>query len=61
MRCRSTRRWRVRNHRTITSTIAHTWTHEGIVSFYRGLATNLVRVFAGTCVTFVVYDILLGY
>ncbi len=24
--------------------------------FYRGLATNLVRVLPGTCVTFVVYE-----
>lgn len=44
------------HHRTITSTIAHTWTHEGLAGFYRGLATNLVRVLPGTCVTFVVYE-----
>ncbi|KAH9025972.1 mitochondrial FAD carrier protein [Lactarius pseudohatsudake] len=37
------------HHRTITSTIAHTWTHEGLAEF---LATNLVRVPLGTCVTF---------
>jgi solute carrier family 25 (mitochondrial folate transporter), member 32 len=24
--------------------------------FYRGLATNIVRVLPGTCVTFVVYE-----
>jgi solute carrier family 25 folate transporter 32 len=44
------------HHRTIPSTIAHTWAHEGAVGFYRGLATNLVRVLPGTCVTFVVYE-----
>ena len=44
------------HHRTIPSTIAHTWAHEGIAGFYRGLATNVVRVLPGTCVTFVVYE-----
>jgi solute carrier family 25 (mitochondrial folate transporter), member 32 len=44
------------HHRTIRSTIMHTWTHEGIAGFYRGLGTNLVRVLPGTCVTFVVYE-----
>lgn len=44
------------HHSTIPSTIAHTWAHEGITGFYRGLATNLVRVLPGTCVTFVVYE-----
>ncbi|KAH9047138.1 mitochondrial FAD carrier protein [Lactarius hengduanensis] len=44
------------HHRTITSTIVHTWTHEGLAEFYRGLATNLVRVPLGTCVTFGVYE-----
>jgi len=44
------------HHGTIASTIAHTWTHEGVAGFYRGLATNLVRVLPGTCVTFVVYE-----
>ncbi|KAH9047134.1 hypothetical protein EDB84DRAFT_544772 [Lactarius hengduanensis] len=41
---------------TITSTIVHTWTHQGLAEFYRGLATNLVRVPLGTCITFVVYE-----
>ncbi|KAH9047460.1 mitochondrial carrier domain-containing protein [Lactarius deliciosus] len=44
------------HHCTIPSTIARTWTHEGLAGFYRGLATNLVRVPLGTCVTFVVYE-----
>ncbi|KAH9988171.1 mitochondrial carrier domain-containing protein [Russula vinacea] len=44
------------HHSTIPSTIAHTWAHEGIAGFYRGLATNIVRVLPGTCVTFVVYE-----
>ncbi|ESK96915.1 mitochondrial fad carrier protein [Moniliophthora roreri MCA 2997] len=41
---------------TIRSTIQRTWTAEGFRGFYRGLATNLVRVLPGTCVTFVVYE-----
>ncbi|KAF9076696.1 mitochondrial carrier domain-containing protein [Rhodocollybia butyracea] len=40
----------------ITSTIARTWHQEGFRGFYRGLATNLVRILPGTCVTFVVYE-----
>ncbi|KAN0134115.1 mitochondrial fad carrier protein [Lactarius tabidus] len=42
------------HHCTIRSTIAHTWTHEGVAGFYCGLATNLVRVPPETCVTFIV-------
>ncbi|KAF8268590.1 mitochondrial carrier domain-containing protein [Lactarius quietus] len=49
------------HHHTITSTLAHTWTHESFMRFYRGLTTNLVRVLRGTCVTFVVYGILLSF
>ena len=41
---------------TIPFTIAHIWAHEGTGGFYRGLATNIVRVLPGTCVTFVVYE-----
>ncbi|KAK7054949.1 mitochondrial FAD carrier protein flx1 [Paramarasmius palmivorus] len=41
---------------TIRSTIRRTWTTEGFRGFYRGLATNLVRILPGTCVTFVVYE-----
>lgn len=44
------------HHCTISSTIAHTWAHEGLVGFYRGLATNIVRALPGTCITFVVYE-----
>ena len=44
------------HHRTIPSTIAHTWAHEGFVGFYRGLATNVIRVLPGACITFVVYE-----
>ena len=44
------------HHRTIPSTIAHTWAHEGFVGFYRGLATNIIRVLPGACITFVVYE-----
>jgi len=41
---------------TIPICIARTWKDEGVRGFYRGLATNLVRVLPGTCVTFVVYE-----
>ncbi|KAL0580249.1 mitochondrial FAD carrier protein flx1 [Marasmius crinis-equi] len=41
---------------TIRSTIYTTWRNEGVRGFYRGLATNLVRILPGTCVTFVVYE-----
>ncbi|KAF9264738.1 mitochondrial carrier [Marasmius fiardii PR-910] len=41
---------------TIRSTIYKTWSNEGLKGFYRGLATNLVRILPGTCVTFVVYE-----
>ncbi|THH13333.1 hypothetical protein EW146_g6876 [Bondarzewia mesenterica] len=44
------------HHRTIMSTVKHTWANEGTHGFYRGLGTNLVRVLPGTCVTFVVYE-----
>ncbi|KAI0052626.1 mitochondrial carrier [Auriscalpium vulgare] len=44
------------HYRTIPSTMRHTWAHEGMSGFYRGLGTNLVRVLPGTCVTFVVYE-----
>ncbi|KIK55381.1 hypothetical protein GYMLUDRAFT_47936 [Collybiopsis luxurians FD-317 M1] len=40
----------------IRSTISRTWSQEGVRGFYRGLATNLVRIIPGTCVTFVVYE-----
>ncbi|KAJ3984267.1 mitochondrial carrier domain-containing protein [Lentinula detonsa] len=41
---------------SIRSTISRTWSLEGYKGFYRGLATNLVRILPGTCVTFVVYE-----
>ncbi|TFK74353.1 mitochondrial FAD carrier protein [Pluteus cervinus] len=41
---------------TIPVTIQKTWSQDGFRGFYRGLATNLVRVLPGTCVTFVVYE-----
>ncbi|KAF8826317.1 hypothetical protein HHX47_DHR5000147 [Lentinula edodes] len=41
---------------TIRSTVSRTWSQEGYKGFYRGLATNLVRILPGTCVTFVVYE-----
>lgn len=41
---------------TIPYTVKQTWAQDGLRGFYRGLATNLVRVLPGTCVTFVVYE-----
>ncbi|KIY52577.1 mitochondrial FAD carrier protein [Fistulina hepatica ATCC 64428] len=41
---------------TVMSTIKQTWRQEGTRGFYRGLATNVVRVLPGTCITFVVYE-----
>ncbi|KAF8604466.1 mitochondrial FAD carrier protein [Ceratobasidium sp. AG-I] len=41
---------------TILTCITRTWREEGPRGFYRGLATNLVRVLPNTCVTFVVYE-----
>ncbi|KDQ12721.1 hypothetical protein BOTBODRAFT_34180 [Botryobasidium botryosum FD-172 SS1] len=55
-------RSRIQNYATrdrypdITTTVKRTWAEEGARGFYRGLATNLVRVLPGTCVTFVVYE-----
>ena len=40
----------------IPTCIKQTYSESGIRGFYRGLATNLVRVLPGTCVTFVVYE-----
>ena len=47
------------HHSTIPShSQSHTfqWAHEGMGGFYRGLATNIVRVLPGTCVSLVVYE-----
>ncbi|EJD54127.1 mitochondrial FAD carrier protein [Auricularia subglabra TFB-10046 SS5] len=55
-------RSRIQNNATahlypnIRQAVARTWREEGPRGFYRGLATNLVRVLPGTCVTFVVYE-----
>lgn len=40
----------------IRTCVKMTWTNEGAKGFYRGLATNLVRVLPGTCITLVVYE-----
>ncbi|QRV72241.1 mitochondrial carrier protein [Ceratobasidium sp. AG-Ba] len=40
----------------IPACITRTWREEGMRGFYRGLATNFVRVLPNTCVTFVVYE-----
>jgi solute carrier family 25 folate transporter 32 len=55
-------RSRIQNNTTthlypnIRTCIRRTFTDEGLRGFYRGLATNLVRVLPGNCVTFVVYE-----
>lgn len=40
----------------IRTCVRRTFANEGLRGFYRGLATNLVRVLPGNCVTFVVYE-----
>ncbi|KAL8290045.1 hypothetical protein RQP46_002984 [Phenoliferia psychrophenolica] len=41
---------------SIPDCITRTYAAEGLVGFYKGLATNAVRILPGTCVTFVVYE-----
>ncbi|KAM0788934.1 hypothetical protein ACM66B_003009 [Microbotryomycetes sp. NB124-2] len=41
---------------SIPNVISRTWAKEGFTGFYKGLATNAVRILPGTCVTFVVYE-----
>lgn len=41
---------------SIPNVISRTWAKEGFLGFYKGLATNAVRILPGTCVTFVVYE-----
>lgn len=41
---------------TTWSCIAQTYKEEGLRAFYRGFATNAVRILPGTCVTFVAYE-----
>lgn len=36
--------------------IKDTWRGEGPIGFYKGLATNALRILPGTCTTFVVYE-----
>lgn len=46
---------------SIPNCITRTYAAEGLVGFYKGLATNAVRILPGTCVTFVVYEQLSRY
>lgn len=41
---------------SIPNCISRTYAAEGLGGFYKGLATNAVRILPGTCVTFVVYE-----
>ncbi|ORY91498.1 mitochondrial carrier domain-containing protein [Leucosporidium creatinivorum] len=41
---------------SIPNCITRTYASEGLRGFYKGLATNAVRILPGTCVTFVVYE-----
>ncbi|KAI8452399.1 mitochondrial FAD carrier protein [Phakopsora pachyrhizi] len=43
-------------YRSIPDCVRQTYRVEGLRAFYRGLATNSMRVLPGTCVTFVVYE-----
>ncbi|KAF9784624.1 mitochondrial carrier domain-containing protein, partial [Thelephora terrestris] len=55
-------RARIQNNATkhlypdIPTCIKRTFSESGVRGFYRGLATNFVRVLPGGCVTFVVYE-----
>lgn len=55
-------RSRVQNHATMHlypnawACVARTYKEEGVRAFYRGFATNAVRILPGTCVTFVAYE-----
>ncbi|BGO90790.1 hypothetical protein NBRC10512_002831 [Rhodotorula toruloides] len=41
---------------SIPDVITRTYRSEGLSGFYKGIATNAVRILPGTCVTFVVYE-----
>ncbi|GAA6061169.1 hypothetical protein JCM10212_005755 [Sporobolomyces blumeae] len=41
---------------SIPDVIRRTYANEGLRGFYKGIATNAVRILPGTCVTFVVYE-----
>ncbi|KAI5479808.1 mitochondrial FAD carrier protein [Pseudohyphozyma bogoriensis] len=41
---------------SIPNCISRTYAAEGLTGFYKGLATNAVRILPGTCVTFVCYE-----
>ncbi|GAA5879835.1 hypothetical protein JCM3774_001397 [Rhodotorula dairenensis] len=43
-------------YRSIPDVIRRTYAREGLAGFYKGIATNAVRILPGTCVTFVVYE-----
>ncbi|GAA5833060.1 hypothetical protein JCM5353_006761 [Sporobolomyces roseus] len=46
----------VQPYTSIPDVIRRTYAHEGLRGFYKGIATNAVRILPGTCVTFVVYE-----
>lgn len=41
---------------SIFDCIRRTWRYEGVVGFYKGLGTNLIRVTPATMITFVIYE-----
>ncbi|GAA6031178.1 hypothetical protein JCM8097_004044 [Rhodosporidiobolus ruineniae] len=43
-------------YRSIPDVLRRTYATEGLGGFYKGIATNAVRILPGTCVTFVVYE-----
>ncbi|RKO96442.1 hypothetical protein CXG81DRAFT_16223 [Caulochytrium protostelioides] len=44
----------------VVATTRVIWQREGARGFYKGLATNLIRVLPGTCITFGVYESLVS-
>jgi solute carrier family 25 folate transporter 32 len=45
-------------YRTMTSTIVTTYREEGLRGFYRGMATNLLRVTPACAITFTTYELI---
>jgi solute carrier family 25 folate transporter 32 len=45
-------------YRTMTSTIVSTYHEEGLRGFYRGMATNLLRVTPACAITFTTYELI---
>lgn len=45
----------------VVDCVAQTYQKEGFRGYYKGMVPNIVRVLPGTCVTFVVYESMMGW